>query len=97
MRRALGWVARLLAPVRRLRTDEEIADELESHIALHVHDKMQSGMTLEQARSDAWMKLGGVARTKDEYRDQRGVPMLETLSSDIRFGLRRLLKSPGFS
>ena len=97
MRRALGWVARLLAPVRRLRTDEEIAAELESHIALHVHDKMQSGMTLEQARSDAWMKLGGVERTKDEYRDQRGVPMLDTLSSDIRFGLRRLLKSPGFS
>ncbi len=97
MRRALGWIARLLSPVRRLRTDEEIAAELESHIGLHVEDQMQSGMTLEQARSDAWMKLGGVARTKDEYRDQRGVPMVEMLSSDIRYGVRRLLKSPGFS
>jgi putative ABC transport system permease protein len=97
MRRALGWLARLLSPVRPLRTDDEIAAELESHIALHVHDKMRSGMTLEQARSDAWMKLGGMERTKDDYRDQRGVPMFETLSSDIRYGLRRLLKSPGFS
>jgi predicted permease len=97
MRRALGWLARLLSPVRSLRTDEEIAAELESHIALHVEEKMQSGMTLEQARSDAWMKLGGVERTKDEYRDQRGVPMVEMLRSDISDGIRRLLKSPGFS
>jgi predicted permease len=97
MRRALGWFARLLSPVRTLRTDDEIAAELESHIALHVEEKMQSGMTLEQARSDAWMKLGGVERTKDEYRDQRGVPMVEMFRSDISYGIRRLLKSPGFS
>jgi putative ABC transport system permease protein len=97
MRRALGWFARLLSPVRPIRTDEEIAAELESHIALHMDDKLQSGMTLEEARSDAWRKLGGMARTKDEYRDQRGVPMIDTLGSDIRYGVRRLLKSPGFS
>jgi predicted permease len=97
MRRALGWIARLLSPVRRLRTDEEIVAELESHIALHADDKMQSGMSLEQARSHAWMKLGGVARTSDEYRDQRGVPMIDTLSNDLTYGVRRLLKSPGFS
>jgi len=97
MRRALGWIARLLSPVRHLRTDEEIVAELESHIALHADDKMQSGMTFEQARSHAWKKLGGVARTSDEYRDQRGVPMIDTLSNDLTYGVRRLLKSPGFS
>ena len=96
-RRALGWLARLLSPVKRLRTDEEIAAELESHIALHIDDRMRSGMTIDQARSDARMRLGGLERTKDEYRDQRGVPMVEMLSSDIRYGIRRLLKSPGFS
>jgi len=54
-------------------------------------------MPLEKARCDAWMKLGDVQRTKDEYRDQRGVPMVEMLGSDISYGVRRLLKSPGFS
>src|SRR5262245_61032652 len=97
MRRAVGWLARLLSPVRQLRTDEEIAEELETHLALHVDDKMHSGMTREQARGDAWMKLGGVARTTEEYRDQRGVPMIDTLSKDLTYAVRRLLKSPGFS
>jgi hypothetical protein len=40
---------------------------------------------------------GGLGRTKDEYRDQRGVPMVEMLRSYISYGIRRLLKSPGFS
>ena len=97
MRRALGWLARLLSPVRRLRTNEEIAEELETHLALHIDDKMHAGMTREQAHSDAWRKLGGVARTTDEYRDQRGVPMIDTLSTDLTYGVRRLRKSPGFA
>src|SRR5262249_23769197 len=45
----------------------------------------------------ALIKLGGVTLTQELYGEQRGLPMLETLFQDIRFGLRILHKNPGFS
>jgi putative ABC transport system permease protein len=43
------------------------------------------------------MKLGGVEQTKERYRDRRGIPFLETLAQDIRYGLRQLHRNPGFT
>jgi hypothetical protein len=42
------------------------------------------------------MKLGGIEQTKENYRDRRGLPILETLLHDLRFAFRMLLKNPGF-
>ena len=43
------------------------------------------------------LSLGGVERTKEEYRDRRGLPVFESLAADLRYGMRTLIKSPGFA
>jgi hypothetical protein len=54
-------------------------------------------MSPEEARRHAVIKLGGIESTKEDYRDRRGLPVLETLMQDLRFGFRSLRKNPGFS
>ena len=54
-------------------------------------------MTPDQARNAARRKFGGLDRTKELYRDARGIPFVETMIQDLRYGLRGLRKNPGFT
>ncbi len=97
MRQLRGWLVRLFGLFHRARREREFAEELESHLAFHIEDNLRAGMSPEEARRRALVKLGGVTLTQERYREQRGLPMLETLFQDLRFGLRMLRKNPGFS
>jgi putative ABC transport system permease protein len=97
MRRARGWFTRLIAPLRPGRADADLDAELQSHLELHIADNIRAGMTPDAARRSAWIALGGMERTKDEIRDQRGFPVLDSLVRDVRHAVRLLLKSPGFT
>jgi hypothetical protein len=54
-------------------------------------------MSSEDARLEALRSFGGFEQTKELYRDQRGLPVVETTFQDVRFGLRMLRRDPGFS
>ena len=90
------WV-RLLAVVRRDRHEADLAAEIESHLQLHVEDNLRAGMTPQEARRHAVLAFGGVEQAKEQYRDRRGLPGLEALVQDVRFGARMLRRHRAFT
>jgi predicted permease len=92
-----AWLQRLGGLFRKGKRDAEFAEELESHVQMHVEDNLRKGLTPEAARREALVKLGGVEQTKEIYRDRRGLPFLESLLQDLRLSARVLGKSPGFA
>jgi macrolide transport system ATP-binding/permease protein len=92
-----AWLLRLMGLLTTARADRELAEELESHVQLHVDDNIRAGMTSGEARRDALMKLGGVEQTKETYRDRRGMPMLDTWLQDLRYAVRTLRQARWFT
>src|SRR5580700_69678 len=92
-----GVCQRIAALFSRRRLEQDFDDELSSHLGMAVDRNLRRGMSGEEARRAALRDLGGVEQTKEIYRDQRGVPVIENFVQDLRFGLRMLRRSPGFS
>ncbi len=92
-----GLKRRIAALFSRRRLDQDFDEELHSHLEMAVDRNLRRGMNGEEARRAALADLGGIEQTKEIYRDQRGLPMVENFVQDIRFGLRMLRRSPGFS
>src|SRR4030088_1599978 len=91
------FARRLTALFRRRRLEDDLDEELRSHLEMAVELNLHKGMSAEDARREALRSFGGVEQTKENYRDQRGLPMIETTLQDLRFGFRMLRRSPGFS
>ena len=96
-RRMRATLSRLAGLARRDERDRELAEELEAHLQMQVEENVRVGMSPEEARRRALVKLGGLTQTKEECRRRRGFPLLEDLWQDVRYGVRILAKRPGFT
>lgn len=97
----MSWLrvcaARLRSLFRKRHLDGELDAELRAHLDLLTAENIRKGMSPTEARYAARREFGGLEHAKDSYRDQRGLPFLETFFLDLRFGARTLRKNPGFT
>jgi predicted permease len=77
--------------------DRDFDQELESHLEMLAEDNVRGGMTPEQARRAALIRLGGLESTRQKHRDARGLPALESVLQDLRYAFRTLRRDAGFT
>jgi predicted permease len=90
------WI-RVRSLFRRKAVEAELDDELRFHLEQQREKHLRAGLPLDEATRRTRLELGGLEQAKEECRDARGVVLLESFGQDVRYGLRQLRRSPGFT
>jgi putative ABC transport system permease protein len=91
-----SWL-RLLSLLRRGRYEREMEEEMRFHLEMQIEQNLWSGMAAEEARYAARRQFGNQTWLKEASREMWSLNSIETLIQDLRFGVRMLIKNPGFT
>ena len=97
MRTLRRFYRRLVSFATTRQDEQRLRAEIEEHIALQTGENIRAGLQPIEARRQAVLKFGPVESIKVSYREQRGLPLMETLTQDTRHALRRLRLAPAFT
>lgn len=90
-------LARLRSFFRKREKDEEFDAEIATHLEMLIHENLRRGMSAEGARRAALISIGGIEQAKEQHRDNRSLPLLETLMQDIRYSFWTLRRDAGLA
>jgi predicted permease len=91
------FVARIRGLFGRRALDRRLEEELRFHLDMETEKNCEHGMSLQDARMAAGRALGPTVRIKEDYREQRRLPIFETLLKDIQYAVRGFRRSPAFA
>ncbi len=91
------WLARLRAMFQNKRLERELVEDIQEHLRMATEENLRRGMSPNEAADAARRSFGGPEQMKEEFRDQRGIPALETVSRETRIAVRSLRRAPGFT
>jgi predicted permease len=77
--------------------DKRLQDEIAEHLALQTEANLRAGMAPSEARRQAALRFGAVQAIREDHHAEQSIPFIENLFSDLKYAVRMLLRSPGFS
>jgi hypothetical protein len=95
--RLVVWLSRCRALVSARRLDEDFNQEVAAHLEMLTEAHVRRGMTPDEARRTAILRFGGPVQIKEQQREHRGLPLVETTRQDVRYAVRALRKNPAYA
>jgi putative ABC transport system permease protein len=92
-----SWLTRTASMVQKRKLDAELDEDIRLHLQLAADENVRRGMPADEAMAAAKREFGNVERMKEDYRHERGLPLLEVIGRDVRLSLRSLGRTPLFA
>jgi predicted permease len=83
--------------VTRQSADQRLQEEIAEHLAFQAEENVRAGMPPAEARRQAALKLGSAEAIREDHHAEQSLPLIENLLFDLRYAVRMLVRSPGFS